>query len=162
MFENIKLEGVNLVIPPLITISGQKQVIKTPVAGRNYSVKEIISCQDWQLNIKGFAINAEVIEWSNEDFLVKIRKKEFPEQNLLELINLYKKNRSVKIESTITSLFGFDRIVIESLNFPEFEGLEDCFPFEINAISDIPLEVSLKNKDLLNTIVQNNNNNNLG
>lgn len=148
-FMPVKLDGVNLNIPPLVTIAGQKNIVKTAVAGRDFTVKEIISANDWVVNIKGFATNAEVYKWGNEDFTLEMKAKKFPEQNLIELINLYRKNASVKFDFPFSGYFGFDRIVIESISFPDFEGLEDCFPFEIQAISDIPLEVSLKSKDIL-------------
>jgi hypothetical protein len=150
LFFPMTIDGVLLPNAPMITVSSTKQVVKTAVAGRDYSVKEVISIDDYKINIKGIATNYDPINGvaKNSDSIYE----EFPEDWLVLLNNLYKRKRSEKANDTISlpvacdylRMLGIHYLVIEKISFPPMIGVQSAFAYEMEAMSDEHIELILK------------------
>lgn len=113
----------------LITVVQSKNIIKTPIQGRNGTIKEYIGEGDYMLRINGSIVSPEALVYPREDV------------NLL--IRYCKVNQEFGVICDFLSLFGIENIVIEDYTISEKLGSRNEVPFEIVAISDLPIEFEL-------------------
>jgi hypothetical protein len=121
----------------VISISSKKTIIKTPLAERMGSVKELYSIDDYSISIKGFLIGYD----KSGKYPV------WPEEQIQQLEQLYSLNEAVELENALTDLFiGEGRnVVIESLEFPEVEGgRKHVRPFSMKLESDTIFELTIR------------------
>lgn len=93
----------------------KKNIISTPLAERQGTVKELYSVDDWQITVKGFLIATEHT---------------WPEKEIEDLNEYYKKSHSLIIQNALTDVLLENqsrpeeqcRVVMESLEFMEIEG----------------------------------------
>lgn len=125
VFMPIKLGGLLLPNEPSIIIVGSKNIKTTELAGssRPGTVKELIAIGDYQITIRGLAINYA-------------SKRVYPEEVVKELHDLFTRNESLAVESALTNLFGIYRLVIQSVTFPEMIGIQHAQAYEFQCISD--------------------------
>ena len=119
----------------LITVNQSRNIVKTPIQGRNGTVKEYISDGDFDIDIKGVIISPYPLVYPREDVRV-----------LIELLGLQKQ---IPVASDFLQLFDIDSIVIETYSIAEKLGSRNEVPFEIKAISDQAEELLLTTKDNL-------------
>lgn len=113
----------------LITIDQPRNIVKTPIQGRNGTVKEYISDGDFMVNIKGVIISPYPMLYPEDD--VKL---------FIELMGLPKQ---IPVASKFLQLFSITDIVIENYNIAEKLGSRNEVPFEITACSDKAEEILL-------------------
>lgn len=103
--------GVTELLLPymVISISGRKEIIKTPLAQRGGKVKEEYAIDDYTISIKGFLID---------------KNRVFPEKELIVLEKLFTLGESVRLDNAITNVFLKDggAVVIEAFDLPEVQG----------------------------------------
>lgn len=115
----------------LYAVSQQKHIVKTAIQGRNGTIKEYIADGDFAINIKGVLVSKD---------------QAYPENQVQRLMNICKLPLDIKVNSWYLQQFGIYRIVIESYNFPQKAGYENMQPFELNCVSERPVE-TLKNEE---------------
>lgn len=133
-FLPVKINGIWLPFA-VISISTKKTIVSTAMPERGGSVHEIISVDDYVINIKGILINDDNV---------------FPEKDITELQKLFEVNNSVELRNALTDIFlkggtrdgdklydHFHQVVIKSINYPAVSGVEHAKPFEINCESDM-------------------------
>tara|TARA_R110000796_G_scaffold55294_2_gene128850 strand:- start:3948 stop:4589 length:642 start_codon:yes stop_codon:yes gene_type:complete len=127
-------QGENFVINTvLIDVSQQKQIIKTNIQGVAGTVKEYISKGDYQLIIRGALVSGSSVL--------------YPTDQVQQLKEYLEAEVSLGVASRfLDDIFDVQNIVIESYNFPQREGYQDQQLFEISAISDEPIELTVLNK----------------
>lgn len=112
----------------LFTVNQQKNIITTDLQGRNSSVKEYISDKDFQIEIMG-VLNAE--------------NRNFPLEELQDLIALLKAPVSFKINSWYLDLFGISNLVVMSYDIGQQEGMYSNQSFSMSCLSDVPIELQI-------------------
>lgn len=138
----------------LFTINQKKNIISTPVQGRNGTVKEYISDGDFNINVKGvlvgdngkyprqgFGSNTNQ-NFQNQDENVTINSPSL-NMDVNKLISLFQINKALEVNSWFLKQFNIYSIVITDYNFPQNEGEYSVQPFEFNAISDVPFELNI-------------------
>lgn len=113
----------------LFRVTRPKLIVKTPVQGRKGRVKEIISLDDYQVEITGKIVG----EFPQVRPVEKIRT--------LNAIESYE--GSVAIAVNFLSIFNIDTIVIESITVEQREGYYNEVLFQITASSDEPIELQV-------------------
>jgi len=131
-FLPVQLDGY--VLPfAVVSVNCKKIIVSTPLPERGGSVKELISIDDYMINLKGIVINDTNV---------------FPESQIIDLHELFLKNRSINMQCVLTDIFlngAFDqRVVIKDLKFPPISGVEHARPFEMELESDMNFELLLK------------------
>jgi len=109
----------------VIKITGKKTVVKTPLAERKGTVKELYNIDDYAISIKGFVIDEDKRVW--------------PEKDLTTLKKLWELNEAIQLDNALTNIFldKDTRVVIESIDFPEVEGgKKHIRPFSMSIESD--------------------------
>lgn len=114
----------------LCDVSITKQIITTNIQGVNGSVKEYISQNDYDVTIRGA--------------LVDESGQRYPEDQVLQLVEFCEVPDSVKIFSRfLNDNFNIQFLTIQSVNFPQIEGTENVQLFEIKALSDDPIQLTI-------------------
>jgi len=122
-----KIDGIALPNEPLISIKGNKRIIKTAVPGLAGTVKEHIQLGDYKITIKGIAVNED------EDDL--------PQTEIREIRELCEKLGSLKIKNRLLTYFNIEHITITDFDFPGVEGMQNAQLYVINALSDKPIDL---------------------
>jgi hypothetical protein len=118
----------------LFEVSMSKNVVKTAIQGRAGTIKEFVSDGDYQISVKG-VICSEIAN-------------KYPEQEIKALLEVLKSTASISIESDVlNNVFGIYDIVVEDWNMPRSAGFFNTQNYEISCISDMPIEIRLKEED---------------
>ena len=110
----------------IMTVTQTKNIITTPVQGRNGTVKEYISDGDYSIDIEG---------------ILASKDNEYPTEEVKALIRILKAPVPIKMTSKFLSYLGITDVVITNYNLPQQRGFENTQPFNITGISDVPLEL---------------------
>ncbi|MAB37738.1 MAG: hypothetical protein CL528_11310 [Aequorivita sp.] len=124
-----KLDGYELPNEPLIRVTGQNRIVRTPLDGKNGTFKEFFSVDDYEVVIRGVAINEQ-----NEDM--------YPETIVRKIREICEAG-SAEVTCKLLSFFNIKRLAFEKHDFIPLEGVI-WQPFEIKCWSDEPYELELK------------------
>ena len=115
---------------PLISLTCQKTILKTPLAGntRPGTVKELINTEDWVISIKGILFNID-----NPD--------SYPVDAVTELGEFFLKNKPIVISCDICQYMNITNVVVENIALAEMKGIENAQAYTISLISDEPFEL---------------------
>ncbi len=129
MFMPVMLGGY-LVPFAVVSVTEKKTLIETPMPERGGSVTELISIDDYLINIKGIIVEDEDI---------------FPETQIKNIHELFLQNNSIELRSVLTDIFlsgVFEhRVIIKEVKWPASPGIENAKPFEIDCKSDMIYEL---------------------
>lgn len=105
----------------LISFTGKKTIVETAMVGRQGSVKELISIDDYEISIQATAHSTD-----------------FPEAALTELKELYNINEAVTLKCALTDIFmdKDDKVVIKSIDLSDMKGSEEFQVFKMELITD--------------------------
>jgi hypothetical protein len=139
----IKPDGGKILLQNTVSsLTNKKTIVETPLVNRQGTVKEEVSVCDWEMNVKGIAVGAT--------------PDQYPETEVLELINLYKMGVSLGIQNVRTAMafygeggnhklgIGDETVVIKDLRLPEIQGRKHCQAFEMNLVSDLAFDLYIE------------------
>lgn len=131
-FENIQQNVGELVLEiALFEIDLPRNIIRTRVTGRNGTIKEYMSDDDYEIKITGSLVN----ELANIP----------PEQLIRSLLKIVKSQIEVPVSCTILSYYDIFNIVITHAKFIQRAGYRNVFDFELQCISETPFEIKTNN-----------------
>lgn len=120
----------------LIEVSQSKNIITTPIQGRNGTIKEYISDGDFIITIRGIlASNAQ---------------DSYPTELVKQLLSFCAAPVSFGVASRILEKFGIQEIVIKEYSFPQTEGMRNLVPFEMQCLSETPFEIKTQTQGTSN------------
>lgn len=127
----VEINGVRLPNEPLVTITGDKKIIRTSITGvkssastvRRGTIKELINTNDYKIKIVGRIVNEKDSE-------------AYPEELVNELKKIYERRETVEISSDLTRIFEINQIAIYKLTLPGEAGMLNSQQYEILAYSD--------------------------
>ena len=108
-----------------ISVTATSSWIKTGMAERKGSVKELFSIDDYKISIKGFFIDKA--------------NRLFPASDIQLLKDFHEAGQPLQLQNSLSDIFltKDDRVVIESFNLPEvMGGKKSMRPFAISLESD--------------------------
>ena len=113
----------------LISFTGKKTIVETPMVGRKGSVKELINIDDYEISIQAVA-----------------QDKDFPEAALTELNEIYNINESITLKCALTDLFleQDDKVVIKSIDLTDMKGTETFQVFKMDLVTDRSFELIIE------------------
>lgn len=136
LFEKLQYtsnEGTNIIVNPfsmgtcLCEISQTRNIVTTPVAGKNGTIKEYISDGDFQINIKGV--------------LASLFQNVPPKDSINQLMGFCKSPVEFNVTSNFLAYFGIYTIVVLDYKFSQMEGQRNVIQFELQCLSDMPYEI---------------------
>lgn len=125
VFMPMRLGGLVLPNEPSISIASRKNIVETALVGskRRGTVKELISIEDWQVTIRGIAIN-----YASKEY--------YPEDIVKGLVDLYERNEALEVQCALTRLLGIYRLVIRDFSLPEMIGIQHAQAYQFTCTSD--------------------------
>ncbi len=113
----------------VVSVTAKKNIVETQLIGRQGSVKELINIDDYEIK-----------------FVATLSDDDYPEQEVMDLVKLFKINESVKMICAITDYFleDEDKVVIKALDFPAVEGVEDMQIVTMTLVGDKNFELEIK------------------
>lgn len=117
----------------LMTVNQTRNIVKTPIAGRNGTVKEYISDGDFLIDIQGAIVSP---------FL-----NVFPKEEVSLFIELMGLPKSIPVACEFLQLFGIDSIAVDVWDIAQKLGSRNEVPFRITALSDLAEEIILNPND---------------
>lgn len=135
-FMDVTIDGVRLPNEPLVTITGKKIIVETPVVGnkRKGTVKEFITTGDYNIKIEGICIDPG--------------KKEYPQAQVESIIALAEKIEALDFTNDIAQLFGINRLVIKDYGIAPMQGQPYSQKYYLSCVSDQDFYANLKTIDL--------------
>ncbi len=127
-FMPVWIDGVE--IPnAVISLSQAKNIIKTQLPGRNGTVKEFISADDFVIELIATVIGDD----------------EYPEAEVEKIQQLWERNEALKIESAITDMWLPDggNVVLSDIVVEGVGGYEDVQVISMSLLSDINFELTI-------------------
>jgi hypothetical protein len=122
-FPGLVMQGV------LLTVSMQKNVVKTPVNGRRGTFKEYVSDGDYYVTVQG-------IFTSDYTYV-------YPASEVNTLQQILKAPVAVDIVSRYLNSFGIYKLVIENYELPQRPGHHNTQVFTLQCVSDDPFELEI-------------------
>ena len=106
----------------------RKTIVSTAIAGRDGTVKELISAHDYDIEITFSLINSE---------------DEYPAEALRLLSDLARENSTVYIDSAFLRLFDIDRVVVKEMeiNQATYGNTQDV-TLKLDSDNDYEVEVT--------------------
>jgi hypothetical protein len=132
--QRVQYEGLKLT-DCVADISQQKTIVSTAIAGRNGAVRELISANDYVITIKGFLVSTD--------------KYKEPDELIRKLNALFQVPAALRVESAAFTRLGIYSVVLESLSLNKKPGVLNAQPFELSAVSDLPIELLINQEELL-------------
>lgn len=129
VFLPVTLDGLELQ-NPLVSITGKKTIVETPMVGGNGTVKEIINVQDYSIKITCTDMRPD---------------NHWPEDGLHSVKELWAKNKALTMQCALTDVFlqPKDNVVITGIALPDMRGIEYAQVYEISLVSDFYFELEL-------------------
>ncbi len=109
-----------------VEVTFQKNIIKTPLRGGRGEFKELIGTSDARVRIRGILIGEDMKR---------------PEQDIRKLYALERVPKELAVVCNYLSWLDISYLVIESMNFPDLKGQPSMQPFEIQCLSDKPIQL---------------------
>jgi hypothetical protein len=124
---NADLFGATELLLPysVIKMDSSKTIVKTSMAERKGTVKELYNADDWNIQIRGFVIDE--------------KKRIWPEEELTILKKLNDLTEAIQLDNALSNIFldKETRVVIQNLELPEVEGgKKHIRPFSFKIMSD--------------------------
>ncbi len=114
----------------LFNVFQAKNIVRTPIIGRDGQIKEYIGDDDFEINIKG------VICGTNGHYPFE------QVSNLVEFLR-YKQSLGI-ISQYLNNIFDITEVVVKDYAFEQTEGSYSYQKFEINCWSERPVELLIK------------------
>ena len=138
IYQNLEIQQVDYngqtfgpitLLDVIITTSLPRNIVTTPVTGRSGTVKEFISNGDYVISIRGGLYSEGQLP---------------PNDQLRDLRRLLELPLALPVSCTLLEVMGIYNIVPTSVSWPKVPGYINVQGFEIEALSDLPVELELK------------------
>ncbi len=131
-FDGIRIDTV------LFDVTIEKNIVRTPINGRDGTVKQYISLGDYAISCQGLIIGES--DATNAGFDVSVTN-EVPEEEIRKLNEIMRVPQEIEIVSEFLDFFDISTVVIEGANFGQREGYRDSIYFSMSMLSDTPVEL---------------------
>lgn len=129
----------------LLDVSLVKNIVSTPIQGRNNTIKQYISDGDFNIMITGRISG----KWDGQSW--NMNGQYYPEFELKILADICKAGYSLPIESKfLNNIFSVDKIVISDYKMTQIEGGRYSQSFELNCMSDEDVILEFTEEDVSN------------
>lgn len=115
----------------VMSITGKKTIVETPLVGQKGSVKELISIEDYKISLAAMIVSEDGT---------------YPDEQITQVKELYNINEAVELVSAFTNLIfdPDDKVVITDISFPPTPGIEDAQAVKLELVTDKPFELTIE------------------
>jgi hypothetical protein len=132
VFADVRFKGLNndpdiVLQSVIVSVTQTRNIVATPVQGRDGTVKEYVSDGDYAVTLSG----AIVTEGADN----------YPQYEVNQLVELLRRKEALEVVSDFLRIFGVYNIVVMSYEMPQTEGVQNAQYFQIECLSDVPVEL---------------------
>lgn len=128
----------------ILTVVQEKNIVSTPLQGKNGTIKEFISKGDYNITAELAVSNYQKSESSDQDDQSSFQ---YPKEALEELIKLINVDETIIVDSDFLRVFGIGSAVVQSYNLQQ-ETHSNRQSLQIQMLSDESYEIKIaKNQD---------------
>ncbi|MBF2708784.1 DUF6046 domain-containing protein [Flavobacterium soyangense] len=157
--EDIKLQGSNYIGVPtltslafqynnvrvellecIITVNQEKNIVTTPMQGRDGTVKEYISDGDFTISVDAAVSSYAIDQKTQSDFN---DSQAYPLSQLEDVIATLKIKDTLEVHSDFLTLFGITNVVVKTYGMVQ-ETHSNRQSFNIQILSDTPYEIKIQ------------------
>lgn len=122
-----KEDGETLVMnDAIVTVTQEKHIVRTTLVGLNGSIKEYVSCGDYNISI-----NVGIVAVDSGGNIVD----EYPEEGICKVREFLCENKAINVTSLFLSVFGIERMVVTRFSLKQ-ETASNRQTIEVRALSD--------------------------
>lgn len=123
-------------LPPTTTVEFKrsKDITKSHPSTGIGTTKELWQIDDWDITIRGLILDGQ--------------PNYFPEGQLRQLMSYEKIVDAIDVQGAMFNYLGIRRLVIESLSIGQVAGKPNVTPFQMQCVSDEPLELFILSNQL--------------
>lgn len=111
-----------------------KEITKSKPSTANGTTKELWAFSDWSITIRGLILDSQ--------------PNYFPEGQLRQLLRWERIVDAIDVAGDMFTYLGIHRLVIEDLSVGRVAGSPNVIPFQMQCVSDEPLELSIISNNL--------------
>ena len=144
-YEGLRIDTV------LFTITQARNIITTPIIGRNGTIKEYIADGDFEITAEciitgetqeGTSQSSDDNQATGSQILSKIGiGDKYPERDVKRLIEICQVPSAIQVTSSFLDLFGIKEVVIQNYNFVQTRGGANQQVVTLKMLSDTPIEL---------------------
>lgn len=139
----------------IISVQQTKNIVATPIAGRNGTIKQYVSDGDYIINVTG-SISGKYD--NNSDEFKRTTSILDVERSVKRLVDICKIGYTLPVSSKYLNIFGIAQVVVTDYNMNQREGFRNKQIFSLNMFSDFPetlifTEEEVDSDDLLSNIL---------
>lgn len=128
VLQSVKPGGEDMVLDSaLIALSQSKVIVKTPLEGRDGTVKEYINNGDHDINVTGLLCN---------------KGPGYPKELVAELKTFLDAKKPIKVIHTVLNMMGINEVVIESWSLPH-TPFTNGQTYKFKAVSEKAVELTI-------------------
>jgi len=141
-YNNVRVELLECVI----TVNQEKNIVTTPMQGRDGTVKEYISDGDYSISVDA-AVSSYVIDQKGQSDYNDSHA--YPLSQLEDVIAMLKIKDSLEVQSDFLRLFEIDNVVVKTYGMVQ-ETHSNRQAFNIQMLSDSPYEIKIQEDASIN------------
>lgn len=141
-YNNVRVELVECII----TVNQEKNIVTTPMQGRDGTVKEYISDGDFTISVDA-AVSSYVIDQKGQSDFNDSHA--YPLSQLEDMIAILKIKDTLEVQSDFLTLFGINNVVVKSYGLVQ-ETHSNRQAFNIQMLSDTPYEIKMQEDASIN------------
>lgn len=125
----------------LFEVIPTKNIIRTAINGTDRgTVKQYISLGDYEIRGSGILTGSSFETAGGQEFNVE-RLEDVPELEIRKLNEIFKVPQEIEVVSEFLDFFGISTVVVQSMGIAQIEGYRDSLLFNIDMLSDTPIEL---------------------
>lgn len=129
-----------VIVECIITVNQEKNIVTTPLQGRDGTVKEYVSDGDYTIaveaGVSSYVIDQKTQSDNNDSHA-------YPLSQLEDIIDIFKIKDTLAVHSDFLTLFGITNVVIKSYGMVQ-ETHSNRQGFTIQMLSDTPYEIKMQ------------------
>lgn len=111
----------------IVEVDMPRNIVRTPISGRNGTVKEYMSDGDYEIKITGSLVN---------------KLATIPPEALVRMLHAHcMAQKETSVTSTLLSFFNIYSIVITNARFMQRVGARNVIDYELQCVSETPFEL---------------------
>ena len=124
----------------IISVDSQKNLVVTPVQGRDYSRKELVSNGDINIRVSGQ--------------ITSLYPDIYPFEEVKKLRQILRYKGIIEINSQILDSWDIDKIIIKDFDFPQEEGGKAVQKYSFTAVAVQPAKLAEVQEDTIRMVTQ--------
>lgn len=129
----------------IITITQERNIVTTPLQGRDGTIKEYISDGDYTITLDAAILPLNGVEQDDESTFA-IAENHYPDEEVKKLHRLLLEKKALEVQSDFLTLFGISSAVVKSYSLQQ-ETHSNRQSLQIQMLSDLPYEIKTIQED---------------